>query len=114
MAREEHELDMNFDFAHGCAMESDAAKVVDVKTRAPVESYVRKEYEIESEVAIPLPNELKKYPEIARMKVNDSILVSGEKTSKNVMKACIRHANRHGKKFTSRRVGSGLRIWRIQ
>lgn len=76
--------------------------------------YIRKEYEITTDVSIPVPNGLKKYPEISRMNVGDSIHVPGVKTSSNVISACRRHAKRTDKKFTSRREGTGLRIWRVQ
>jgi hypothetical protein len=77
-------------------------------------SYERKPLEIQSEVAVELPNACLKYPELKKMQVNDSIFVSGEKTSKQVAGCARRYAKRAGWTIVARKEKTGLRIWRTK
>ena len=75
-----------------------------------------------AEPGIPLPRKQVgqiKYP-LHTMKVRESFLVEVERKSEfklhqvAVMAAAWRENKRSGKKFTSRQVSEGVRVWRIK
>lgn len=114
MAREDHALDMNFDFAKGREMTKEEIEtrnnVVELETKEP---WKRQEFVVESN--LPVENDIfPKYPEIKKLGLGDSIFVPGEKTSKNFYACARRYAKSQGWKVTARRQKSGLRIWRLQ
>jgi hypothetical protein len=69
------------------------------------------EFKIESDVPVPVGNTRSKYP-WAEMKVGDSFFV--EHGSQNVLSTSGRQYGKfHGGKFSTRREGNGVRVWRI-
>lgn len=65
----------------------------------------------------PLPKARRRYP-FAKMKVGDSCYVPfGERTYEkarlNTSSAAYTWGFKHGRKFTVRREGEGIRVWRI-
>ena len=54
-----------------------------------------------------------KYP-FTKMEVGDSVFIAGGRQGCNELNAAKVYANRTGKRFSSRTVDGGLRIWRIE
>jgi hypothetical protein len=58
---------------------------------------------------VPVPERYTRYP-FHQMKVGDSFYSS----SSTVTSAAFRHGTLYNKKFTVRKEGDGLRVWRIK
>jgi hypothetical protein len=70
------------------------------------------EFKIESDVPVPDERRRFKYP-WSEMKVGDSFFV--ENGSQNVLSTAGRQYGRfHGGKFSTRKEGNGVRVWRIE
>lgn len=70
----------------------------------------------EVEKNIPVPNARRQYP-WRRMEVGDSFFLSGDfPAAKRSVIACsaASFGKRSGKKFITRRVEGGLRVWRVE
>lgn len=70
---------------------------------------------IEIEKDVPLPTlraDRNRYP-FAEMAVGDSFLVSGERSPQKASSACVWTAKKDGRKYVSRTVEGGVRVWRV-
>lgn len=54
-----------------------------------------------------------KYP-FAKMDVGQSVFFDGESYSSKVCIAAHAYGRRHGKRFSTRSVDGGLRVWRVE
>jgi len=64
------------------------------------------------EKGIPIPTA---EPDIvAQMTVGDSIYATTSRDINHLRKAAVRHRKSQGWRFTSRKIGTGLRLWRIE
>lgn len=67
-------------------------------------------FEIEKNV--PVPEERTRYP-LGKMEVTDSFLAMG-KAAYSARSAAHKYGKNHGKKFKTRTVEGGMRIWRVE
>ena len=67
--------------------------------------------EVENGVPLPEVPERVRYP-FADMEVGDSFLIRDESLVKNARSAAWMFGQRHGARFSCRRVAEGWRVWR--
>lgn len=67
-------------------------------------------YEVESNIPVPLFRKSCSLYPFDTMEVGDSFLAE----EANVRSAAGQYSKRHGRKFTTRAVEGGYRVWRIQ
>ena len=70
-------------------------------------------YAIERGVPVPAQwGRSNSYP-FSRMEVGDSFYVAAALEAENVRMASRKHGERHGQRYTTRKVANGHRCWRI-
>ena len=61
---------------------------------------------------VPIPSHQTPYP-FGEMDVGDSFLVT-DRTPGSVSNAACQYGKRHGKKFITRSMNKGIRVWRMK
>jgi len=87
------------------------SRLAEVKTDKGDQAPIQEQFVIEKNVPVPPGRRTGSRIPFARMEIGDSVFLPGD--PKKFNSVSVAAAKKYGFKFTQRRVGGGVRIWRV-